>query len=125
MVGMLRRLRWWWGRLQRLCRDRVRVQMMRMMVMVVRMVMRMKPDERDWGGARGGRSHGSQRQHVLRRAQLLGQAPRLNGSRDPVRMGHLVVHDRRRWYFGGGALAVVRPASGGCGARVRFVSDHG
>lgn len=69
----------------------MRVQMVRMMVWVM---VRMEPYERDGCGSRGGRSHRGQCQHVLRRAQLLGQAPRLHGRRDPVRMSHLMVHGR-------------------------------
>lgn len=83
---------------------------MRMVRVWVRMhvVMRMQSDERygrcaRCGRGHRGRRHGGQCQHVLRRGQLLGKAPGRHGRGDPVRVGHLVVHDgrRRRWLYGG------------------------
>lgn len=99
-------------------------------VRVVRMVW-VQPDERDGRGARIRRghccrSHRGQRQHVLRRGQLLGQAPGLHGRSDPVWVGHLVVHDRRWLYGGWGVQAADGPDElrGWCGGRRRRQSVH-
>lgn len=100
-------------------------------VRVVRVV-RVQPDERDGRGARIGRGHSVRRhrgqcQHVLRRGQLLGQAPGLHGRSDPVRVGHLVVHGRRRLHGVRGEQTADGPdeVRGRCGGRRRQSVHHG
>lgn len=123
VVGMLVVLVWHHG-LHRGVRVRMRVWMR----VRVRVRMRVQPYERDRRGSRC-RCHGGQRQHVLRRAQLLGQSPRLHG-RDPVRVcgRHLMVHDYHEDSGGGDCDGGDGGGGGGgsdngdgCGAR-RFAS---
>lgn len=84
-------------------------------------MVRVQPDERY--GARGRGPHGGQRQHVLRRAQLLGQAPRLHGRRDPVRVGHLVVHGAVRAAVLSGLSGATSPSPFSVGRSVGATAD--